>query len=53
MQTDAGPLGHVAFVESVGADGSWTISEINYKGWDEVDSRTLPAAAAKQYNFIH
>jgi surface antigen len=53
MQTDAGPLGHVAFVESVGSDGSWTISEMNFKGWDEVDSRTLPATAAKQYNFIH
>jgi len=53
MQTTAGPLGHVAFVESVGTDGSWTISEMNFKGWDEVDSRTLPAAAAKQYNFIH
>jgi surface antigen len=53
MQTDAGPLGHVAFVESVGTDGSWTISEMNFKGWDEVDSRTLPAAADKLYNFIH
>lgn len=53
MQTDAGPLGHVAFVEIVGADGSWTISEMNFRGWDEVDSRTLPAVAAFQYNFIH
>jgi surface antigen len=52
MQTDAGPLGHVAFVESVGTDGSWTISEMNFKGWDEVDSRTLPADAARLYNFI-
>lgn len=53
MQTDAGLFGHVAFVESVSADGSWTISEMNFKGWDEVDSRTLPADAAKQYSFIH
>lgn len=53
METDAGLLGHVAFVESVGLDGSWTISEMNYKGWDEVDSRTLKASDAKSYNFIH
>ena len=54
MQTTAGALGHVAFVESVNSvDGSWTISEMNFKGWDEVDSRTLKASDAKNYNFIH
>ncbi len=53
MQTTAGQFGHVAFVESVGADGSWTISEMNYDGWDEVDSRTLTAVAASQFSFIH
>jgi surface antigen len=53
MQTDAGPLGHVAFVETVGADGSWTVSEMNYKGWDEIDNRTIPRKSAQDYNFIH
>jgi surface antigen len=53
METDAGPLGHVAFVESVAADGSWKISEMNFKGWDQVDTRTLKASDAAQYNFIH
>jgi len=53
MQTTAGPLGHVAYVESVGLDRSWTISEMNFKGWDEVDSRTLPAKSARDFNFIH
>jgi len=54
MQTTAGPFGHVAFVESVDADGgSWTISEMNFKGWDVVDERTLPAIEAAQYSFIH
>ena len=54
METTAGQFGHVAFVESVDADnGSWTISEMNYKGWDVTDNRTLPAAFAFQYNFIH
>ena len=54
MQTTAGSLGHVAYVESVNpADRSWTVSEMNFKGWDEVDNRTLPAKAAQDYNFIH
>lgn len=53
MQTDAGALGHVAFVESVEPDGTWTISEMNYKGWDIMSGRTLTAADALNYNFIH
>lgn len=54
MQTTAGPLGHVAYVESVDTVGkTWTISEMNFKGWDEVDNRTLPARAALDYYFIH
>jgi surface antigen len=48
METTAAEFGHVAFVENVGADGSWTISEMNYKGWDVVDERTLPAIEAAQ-----
>lgn len=53
MQTDAGKLGHVAFVESVNPDGTWHISEMNAKGWDVVDKRTFTATQAKGYNFIH
>jgi surface antigen len=55
MQTSGGygGEGHVAFVESVNSDGSWTISEMNYAGWDVVDNRTLPASDASLYNFIH
>ncbi len=49
-----GGLGHVAFVEKVNPlNGSWTISEMNRIGFDEVDQRVMPAAAAVQYNFIH
>ena len=49
-----GGLGHVAFVESVDIlTGSWTISEMNRIGWDEVDTRTMSANAALSYNFIH
>lgn len=53
MQTDAGDLGHVAFVEEVGPDGSWKISEMNYVCWDIVSSRTFTAKQAKDYKFIH
>jgi LysM repeat protein len=34
-------VGHVAYVESVNADGSFTVSEMNYKGWGVIDTRTL------------
>jgi surface antigen len=54
METTVGPYGHVAFVESVDpTDGSWTISEMNFKGWDVTDNRTFPPSAAMQYSFIH
>lgn len=53
IQTDAGDLGHVAFVEKVEADGKWTISEMNAKGWDIVSSRTFTKEQANNYNFIH
>lgn len=49
-----GGLGHVAFVESVNPlTGSWTISEMNRVGFDEVDTRVMPASSAKSYLFIH
>ncbi len=49
-----GGLGHVAFVESVDpTNGSWTISEMNRVGFDEVDTRVLTASSASSYYFIH
>jgi surface antigen len=53
MQTSGGwgGYGHVAFVESVHADGSITISEMNYAGWNVVSSRTVVNPG--DYNFIH
>ena len=56
MQIDdsgIGILGHVAFVESVNADGSWKISEMNAVGWDIMSNRTFSAVDAAKYNFIH
>ena len=34
-------LGHVAYVEAVNPDGSWTVSEMNYVGFDVIDWRTI------------
>lgn len=54
LQTSEGSYGHVAYVESVGSDGSVTISEMNYTGGPYVkDTRTISASQAKSYNYIH
>jgi surface antigen len=53
MQTDAGELGHVAFVESVADDGRWTISQMNAPDWNIVNQRTYTPAQAAAYTFIH
>ena len=54
LQTTAGSLGHVAYVESVNSDGSITISEMNYTGGAYVtDTRTISASEVSAYNYIH
>jgi surface antigen len=51
---NGGGAGHVAIVESVNADGSITISEMNYAGnFNRVTSRTVSAGSAAGFNFIH
>ncbi len=35
---------HVVYVESVNKDGTVTISEMNYGGWNTINSRTVPAS---------
>jgi surface antigen len=41
MATAEGPIGHVAYVESVHLDGSWTVAEMNFAAWNVVDRRTI------------
>ena len=53
FQTDSGNWGHVAFVTKVEPDGTWTISEMNVKGLNIVNTRTFPKDAAIFYSFIH
>jgi LysM repeat protein len=33
--------GHVAYVESVNADGSWVVTEMNWVSFDVIDERTI------------
>ena len=46
--------GHVAFVESVNANGSITISEMNYSASPGIVTyRTIPASQVSSYVYIH
>lgn len=54
LQTTQGAFGHVAYVESVNANGSIVVSEMNYGfGPGVVTSRTISASQAASYNYIH
>jgi len=44
--------GHVAIVESVGS-GTFTISEMNYKGWGKVDRRVMQTSSRAVKGFIY
>jgi surface antigen len=46
-------VGHVAYVEAVNADGSFVISEMNYKGWGIIDTRTLRNKDVPLIGFIY
>lgn len=54
MQTNAGGLGHVAYVTDVDPKtGEWKISEMNAPRFNVVSTQTYTAASAIYYNFIH
>jgi surface antigen len=53
MVTRESPIGHVAYVESVGGDGSWTVSEMNYAGWNMVSRRTIHPGQIPLVGFIY
>ena len=54
IMQNGGGYGHVAVVESLNADGSLTISDMNY-GWanNMITIRTIPAGSISSYNYIH
>lgn len=45
--------GHVGYVESVNADGSVNISEMNVSGWNRVTHKTLSPGDAARYSYIY
>jgi surface antigen/peptidoglycan hydrolase CwlO-like protein len=57
-RSGSSPDGHVAYVEAVGPDGgvpdgSFLISEMNYRGWDQVNYRTVKIGAPGILGFIY
>jgi surface antigen len=54
VMQNGGGYGHVAVVESVNADGSVTVTEMNYNwGGNLVDERTIPASQVGSFYYIH
>jgi hypothetical protein len=45
--------GHVSYVTAVNADGSWTVSEMNYLGLGRVDQRTIRPPFFPLVGFIY
>jgi surface antigen len=45
--------GHVAYVEAVNRDGSWTVSEMNFTGWNVKSGRTLHPGQVPVVGFIY
>ncbi|MCA9342768.1 LysM peptidoglycan-binding domain-containing protein [Candidatus Saccharibacteria bacterium] len=48
-----GGLGHVAYVESMNADGSILVSDMNYPSWGRVTYRTVSPGEFGSYRFIY
>jgi len=53
MVTRESGYGHVGLVVAVNADGSWTVSEMNYQAWDVVDQRTIRPGQVPVVGFIY
>jgi surface antigen/LysM repeat protein len=45
--------GHVAYVEAVNADGSYTVAEMNWVHWNVVDHRTIRPGGVPLIGFIY
>ena len=45
--------GHVAYVESVNSDGSYTVSEMNFVRWNVIDMRTIRPGGVPLIGFIY
>jgi surface antigen len=53
MVTRESGYGHVAYVEAVNGDGSWTVSEMNFVGWNRVSTRIIHPGQVPLVGFIY
>ena len=53
MVTRESGYGHVAYVEAVNGDGTWTVSEMNFIGWNQVSRRTIRPGQVPLVGFIY
>ena len=53
MVTWESGLGHVAYVESVNADGSWLVSEANFRGFGVTSQRVIKPGQVPLIGFIY
>ena len=53
MVTWESPIGHVAYVEAVNADGSWLVSEMNYRGFAVTSQRTIKPGQVPLIGFVY
>jgi surface antigen len=53
MVTWESGLGHVAYVESVNPDGSWVVSEANFRGFGVTDEREVRPGQVPVIGFIY
>lgn len=50
---EGGWTGHVAMVDAVNGDGTITISEMNFKGFGVISSRTIPISYGRILGYIY
>jgi surface antigen len=53
MVTWESGYGHVAYVESVNADGSWVVAEMNWVAFNTVDRRLIRPGGVPLIGFIY
>ena len=53
VTSEGGYTGHVAIVNSVNEDGTINITEMNYRGWGVVSSRTISGSASFIKGYIY
>ncbi len=53
MVTSEGSVGHAAIVDAVNADGTITVSEMNYRGFGVISSRTISTSYGAIKGYIY